>query len=273
MRSKVKVHALCVMSNHYHAVVTDKESKLPLFTETFNKLMAKALNCLQERKENFWAGSSQVDHLVIGDKPAMLKQLSYVACNPVEAGLIKNSADWPGINLWTPGKREALRPDFYFRNKKQGGALPDSATLTISTPDRVLECPSQHETLTLMTSYISEQESALVKERTRSGEGFLGAAACKVVSLFDSPDTPPKVSPEEGGNLNPRVSCGDKKLKEKLLKLIDDFVDAHRECLKSIKAGVKNIVFPAGTYRMKTCFEHKVAEGGLADAVLALSSG
>ena len=270
-RSDVKIHALCVMSNHYHAIVTDSKGKLPLFTETFNKLIAKALNHLQKRQENFWAGSSQVSHVLIGDRPAMLKQMAYVVCNPVEAGLIEKSSDWPGINLWTPGSRKTLRPAFYFRTQEQGGSLPLNAKLTISTPDSMLECDHQAESLKLLKSFIRGQESVIRTKHRESGRPFLGNLACKAIDIFDSPKTPFKPNTDEDGDINPKVSCGSKVIKKKLLKLIEIFVNEYKDCLESLKAGIQDIVFPAGTYRMKACFEHQVSEGGLSEAMLGFS--
>ena len=40
----VQVHAVTVMSNHYHAVVTDPEGRLPKFAELLNKYVAKCQN-------------------------------------------------------------------------------------------------------------------------------------------------------------------------------------------------------------------------------------
>ena len=273
MRSEVEIHSLCVMSNHYHAVVTDVKGKLPVFTETFNKFIAKALNHLQKRQENFWAGSSQVGHIFIGDKPAMLKQMAYVVCNPVEAGLIEKSSEWPGINLWKPGLRKVQRPGFYFRTKEQGGSLPKRAKLIITTPDSMLECDHQDASLELLRPFIKGEESAIRAKRKESGKAYLGAATCKATPIFDSPNTPPKVNTDEDGNINPKVSCGSKAIKKKLLTIIEIFVNEYKDCLKSLKKGVKDIVFPTGTYKMKACFEHEVTKGALADVMLGLSSG
>ena len=43
-RFGVKVHALCVLSNHLHMVITDTEGNYPAFLCQVHKLIAKALN-------------------------------------------------------------------------------------------------------------------------------------------------------------------------------------------------------------------------------------
>ena len=203
----------------------------------------------------------------------MLKQMAYVVCNPVEAGLIENSSDWPGINLWKPGIRKVQRPGFYFRTKEQGGSLPKRAKLIITTPDSMLECDHQDASLELLRPFIKGEESAIRAKRKESGKAYLGAATCKATPIFDSPNTPPKVNTDEDGNINPKVSCGSKAIKKKLLTIIEIFVNEYKDCLKSLKKGVKDIVFPTGTYKMKACFEHEVTKGALADVMLGLSSG
>jgi len=41
---RVEVHALCVLSNHYHVLVTDREARLPAFMQYLDSLVARAIN-------------------------------------------------------------------------------------------------------------------------------------------------------------------------------------------------------------------------------------
>ena len=52
-RSGAELHALMFMSNHYHIILMDVEGRLPVFTETLNRLLAKSLNVYHSRAENF----------------------------------------------------------------------------------------------------------------------------------------------------------------------------------------------------------------------------
>jgi REP element-mobilizing transposase RayT len=38
------VHAWCVLSNHYHLVVTDPDARLPAFMQYLDSLVARAMN-------------------------------------------------------------------------------------------------------------------------------------------------------------------------------------------------------------------------------------
>jgi putative transposase len=57
-RFQVCVHAFCVLSNHFHLVVTDPGARLPAFEQYLDSLVARALNASLGRWESFWAPSS-----------------------------------------------------------------------------------------------------------------------------------------------------------------------------------------------------------------------
>src|SRR5690242_10886633 len=54
-RTNVIIHALTVMSNHYHLIATDPEGRLPEFCAWLHEFVAKTLNARYGRWENFWA--------------------------------------------------------------------------------------------------------------------------------------------------------------------------------------------------------------------------
>ncbi len=43
-RYGIRVHAFCVLSNHYHLVVTDPGANLPAFQQFLDALVARAVN-------------------------------------------------------------------------------------------------------------------------------------------------------------------------------------------------------------------------------------
>ena len=58
LRYNVLIHAYCVMSNHYHLVVTDPDAQLPEFSRYLDSLVARAVNASLGRWEAFWAPGS-----------------------------------------------------------------------------------------------------------------------------------------------------------------------------------------------------------------------
>ena len=54
-RTGVIVHGVCVLSDHYHAVVSDPEGRIPEFEAHLNKLVGKCVNAHLGRWESLWS--------------------------------------------------------------------------------------------------------------------------------------------------------------------------------------------------------------------------
>ena len=89
-RTGIQVHAVVVMGNHYHLVLTDPHGVLPVFAECLNKLVAKCMNAMRGRWENFWA-SEPVSYVRLLDDEAVVDKIAYTMCNPVQEGLVKRA--------------------------------------------------------------------------------------------------------------------------------------------------------------------------------------
>ncbi len=143
----LQVHALVVMSTHYHAIVTDPRGKIPAFEQWLHSLLARAVNQLRKRTDTFWGGR-QGGRQVIADALALRDALVYVWNNPTKAGLVRRGKSWPGVRT-TPHEMLASmgdhkvkvieRPKGFF---DQAGGMPETAELALSMPAMLLE---QHE--------------------------------------------------------------------------------------------------------------------------------
>ena len=94
----VELHAVCVMSNHWHAVVSDPFACLPEFLERVHRLTARALNASLGRWENFWS-SDKPSVVRLVTEQAVLDEMAYVLANPTAAGLVNSPREWPGSRL------------------------------------------------------------------------------------------------------------------------------------------------------------------------------
>ncbi len=83
----VAVHAFCVLSDHWHGILSDPEGRAPEFLEIAHKLMAKCINASLGRWENLWS-SEQPSIVCLEDDEALLEKIVYTLCNPTAAGLV-----------------------------------------------------------------------------------------------------------------------------------------------------------------------------------------
>lgn len=236
-RTGVLIHAVCVLSNHWHAVVTDPLGNLPLFMAYVHKYVAKCVNADLGRWENLW---SNVPYSAVRLDSAqdIWAKVVYTLSNPVAAGLVSHGSKWPGLHAdWTTPPMTVARPDWFFR---PSGPMPASCTLTLVPPPMfepggVRLARELHERLAVNEAQI---------RRARNGK-FLGVRRISRQRVTDSPR-----KPEPRRKLSPRIACRDRWRRIEALARLRDFVDGYRAALAEWRAGVRTVVFPAGTFAM-----------------------
>jgi REP element-mobilizing transposase RayT len=244
-RYEMQVHAMCVMSNHWHAVVTDPKARLPAFLQWVHEYVAKCINASYRRSENMWATEPPSAVRLEGNED-VLDKVAYCLANPVSAGLVAYGHEWPGVRT-SPrevagSERVIARPTGFFR---KNGTMPESAVLRIVRPGIYGEL-SDGELADRVEALVSKREAAVRKEHRRQRRGFLGAQAV----LQQRPDDS-AVTPEQQGELSPRVAAKNKWLRMEALQRLKSFVDGYAEALRAWRAGIRDVVFPAGTYAMR----------------------
>lgn len=241
-RTGVEIHALVVMSNHWHAVLTDPDARLPEMLQLHHRMVARCMNGSLGRVENFWA-SDQASVVRLERAEDVLDKLAYVMVNPTAAGLVESPDGWPGVITTRLGEvLAARRPDVYFR---QRGRMPEAARLVCTVP-RLLRGGSE-------ASY-SRRLRALVEQGVRrarssvraSGRSFVGAEACRNMPLSRTATTPERL-----GSRRPTVAAGDRKLHLAALLQLRAFRRLYRCALDRWVAGERSVRFPEGTYWMR----------------------
>ena len=238
-RYGIEVHAFCVLSNHFHAVVTDPEARLPAFHQFLDALVARAVNASLGRWEAFWAPNSYSAVTLVGPDD-IVDKAAYVLANPVAAGLVRSGRLWPG--LWSAPERvggeafEVRRPEHFFDEK---GLLPEKARLKLIPPPGF----TADEFRERLATRLAELEAVAAKEHR--GE-FLGA----VRVLAQKPTARPRPGEPRRG-LNPRVASRDKWKRIEVLGRLKEFLSRYRAALAERCAGNLEAVFPRGTYLMR----------------------
>jgi putative transposase len=239
-RYGVALHGFCVLSNHYHLVVTDLEARLPAFHQLLDALVARALNAALGRSESFWAPNSY-SAVVLATPEDIVDKLAYVWANPAAAGLVRSGREWPG--LWSAPEAiggEPLtieRPEHFFDPK---GSLPGSAMLVLTIPPGFASAESFHEQA---RQALAARESRALDEHP---DGFAGAQRV----LAQSPASTPATA-EPFGALKPRVASRDKWKRIEVLRRLKGFLCSYRAAWQERRAGNFGAIFPAGTYWMR----------------------
>jgi REP-associated tyrosine transposase len=252
-RYNVQVHAFCVLSNHYHLVVTDRDACLPAFEQYLDSLVARATNCSLGRFEGFWAAATSYSAVSQGDLEDVVAKTAYTLANPVAAGLVQSGAEWPG--LWSSPdqlgttKLCAERPKVFFR---EHGYMPATAELELTIPPGFASADEFRERV---SQALERLEQKIRRERASEGMGFLGRT--KVLAQKTSARPAPR---EPRFRLNPRVAAMDKWKRIEAVLRLKEFLSEYRAAWEAMRAGVNGVLFPAGTYHLRVMHAARCAE-------------
>jgi REP element-mobilizing transposase RayT len=241
-RYRVQVHAFCVLSNHFHLVVSDPGATLPAFQQFLDALVARAVNASLGRWESFWAPDTYSAVRLV--EPAdVVAKVAYVLANPVEAGLVASGSVWPG--LWSAPERidgdplVAERPKHFFDPK---GGLPDRVTLQLTVPPGF----DSAEAFRASLEPALELREAGARSRYMGRGGFLGVARVLAQKAFGRP-----APGEPRRKLSPRVAAHDKWKRIEALGRLGEFLSSYRAAWSARRTGAGDTQFPHGTYLLR----------------------
>ena len=95
-RWNLKVHAIDVMGNHWHLVLTDPDGNVVEFQRDCHQFIARALNAHHGDFESMWA-SEPTSRVECEEPSDVIGKIAYTMANPVEAGLVRYGSSWPGL--------------------------------------------------------------------------------------------------------------------------------------------------------------------------------
>ena len=118
--------------------------------------------------------------------------------------------------------------------------MPEKASLSLSCPPGFESAAAFRKQLSHALALREEQAAA---ELSQQSKGFMGA---RRVIAQDPLGRPAPGEPRRG--LSPRVACRDKWKRIETLARLVNFIREYREAWLALKAGVRDVVFPEGTY-------------------------
>jgi putative transposase len=232
-------------SNHHHTGIHDPFGTYPDFLEHFHKLLAKCMNSLRGRWENFWS-SEQTSVVRLVDPADVLDKMVYGLTNPCKDNLVARVTDWPGVNsfeaMLAGETLTATRPDHFFR---EDGPMPATVTLTFSRPPE-FDGMSREEFAGMLRARVEAVEAEAEDRRRATGARVLGRQAILDQDWWDSP-----TSHEPRRELNPRVAAKDKWSRIEAVQRNKEFGNVYRRAFESFRKGIKDVLFPAGTYWLR----------------------
>ena len=234
----IQLHAGCVMSNHYHLVLTDNDGLLPKFIADLNRSLAKCLNIYYRRNEALFS-SEDPCYIHLCDEEAVINKIAYVLGNPAHSAAIRKSSLWPGLRFGeSAGEMTAIRPDVYFR--KNNKINPEKVTLTWQLP----KLPSFKEDTLL--EHIKLKLNAMETSSRGKHRRFGTLATLKRLSPFSRPH-----SAKQKSSRRPCVSAECPKRYQAALNAMKAFYQRYKEAKERWLRGEHSFDFPEGTYQIR----------------------
>jgi REP element-mobilizing transposase RayT len=239
-RFGVQVHALCVLSNHVHMVVTDPAACLPAFAQYVFSLVARATNGSLGRWESFWAPGSY-SAVKLESPEDVAAKTAYALANPIAARLVQKGDDWPGLRTTAAQLGEATltasRPDTFFRRE---GYLPKTIDLALSVPPGFASADEFRQRVSAALEPLEKAGEDV------SGSGFLGVERV----LMQKPGARPATG-EPRRKLSPRIAARDRWKRREAVSRLKGFLSEYRAAWAKLRSGVRDVLFPSGTYLLR----------------------
>ena len=271
------------LSTHYHLVLYDRDGKVADFLQDLNAMIARELNAVRGTGGTFFAGEPGLQ-TILGEE-RLFEHCVYTLANAVAAGLVHKTSRWKGfqslrreygegivvhkprIGMWAkkkkkprPVRRRSSSRGASRRGTRRAAArsgrgayagrsrLPETVTMVFDRP-RIRMGRTDTALRAEIRAALATREDEVRRER--KGRRALGMKAV----LATHWSTVPRRGEEMFGR-NPTFSTQTHEQRRAMKRLRRRFVREHAAALARYNAGERDVVFPAGTVRMR--LRHKV---------------
>lgn len=255
-RSGVVVAAICVLSNHYHAVVHDPEGRLPDFLRDLHATVARFCNAVDEVRLKFWDGRQTfVEELL--DADVVLSKMAYVIANPVKHRLVASPEAWSGVrtrlaDVGSGRGARYVRPEGFFDD-----AAPAEVELVSVLPPMCVAAYGVEGFRARLGVAVKRLVARVRREAVKDGRGFVGMEAVMRQSPFAAPDTSDQ---RETGHDAPAARRHAGAEVAAAVERERVFRKLHEDARLLFIAGQRDVVFPAGTWHAWRYYGAKRAE-------------
>ena len=102
-RRNIQLHALVVMSNHWHVCLTDPGGAIVDFQRDYHQFIARGINAHHGEFESIWSSGSP-SRVECEGADDLVERIAYTMANPVEAALVRHGHSWPGLRRAWPNR-------------------------------------------------------------------------------------------------------------------------------------------------------------------------
>lgn len=244
-KHSIGLYAFIALSTHLHDPFHDPLGRHPDFRRDFHSLVTRNINNYRGVNEAKWSPNRQ-SPVLLADIEAILDAIAYTIANAVLHHLVDSPEDWPGAislieDLAGPG-RMIQKPEGFF---DPDGDVPDEVELRFIKPPMLADWTDEEYRAEIRRRVEAKCEFAR-KERKAKNIRVLGREAILAQNPKDCVRRQPKLF-----KLNPRIKCGDRSLRRKLLKWLSTFRTQHERARRRFRRGERDTPFPVGTFLME----------------------
>ena len=271
-RHGMQVHEALCMSNHFHLVMTDVEGRMPEFMRYFDSLLARSLNAMRGSSGSVF--EKKPGRVEVTDDEKTIESAVYTLANPCAANLVRRSRQWPGfstlrmaygevkvierpkLGLWKRAQQKVERGRTRGRSRSRKRAsyqgkpsvLPERVELRLVRPP-VFARMSDAQLRAEVLRRLDARELELIAARRERGLEVLGAAKVMAQPWYGFPGRP-----EDLFGTEPSVSGRSKWARIAALQRRAEFEAAYARARAQFLAGIRDVVWPAGTWLMRVCY-------------------
>ena len=235
------IHGSMAMSNHIHQISTDTTGERSAYMRDAMREISRARNQNLKREDSLWDGRPFGDTVLL-DRDSIERQLIYLWCNPVEAGLVRRAKDWPGFKIlprhW--GKTLKIKKTETYHGRNSSEYVEITPMPPPGYSDMSLEEVREH-----FQKLLREAEDEIRK--ARRNKKVKGTLRICCTDPFSCPRTPSLM-----GTLSPRFASKDGELLSRAKNLHYQFQSSYQRQRVKWMAG-KKATFPCGTVQLRRC--------------------